>query len=119
MSHTFNMQTEIRDTAALRNACHRLNVRCEHGVHKLFQTEEIGHGVFLNDWRYPVVVKDGGELAYDNYNGQWGDEARLNELKAYYGIEKAKIEARKQGHSVYESYNDQTRELELKIAVGQ
>ena len=71
----------------------------------------------LPDWRFPVIVKNNGTVAFDNYNGAWGNVSRLNELKAYYGIEKAKIEARRAGHSVYESVDEQTNDLVLRISI--
>ena len=116
MSHTLNIETEIRDLNALRAACERLGVRCEHGEHQLYASTETGHGVFLKDWEYPAVVKEDGKVAYDTYNGRWGDEVRLSELKANYGLEKAKIEARKKGYSYFETRNDQ--ELVLRIRTG-
>jgi gamma-glutamylcyclotransferase (GGCT)/AIG2-like uncharacterized protein YtfP len=115
MSHTLDIETEIHDLTALSAACNRLNIKMETGQHRLFNTTETGTAVFLEGWRYPAVIKEGGKVAFDNYEGSWGDMARLNELKAYYGLEKSKIEARKKGYSVYESRNDQTRKLELKI----
>lgn len=117
MSHTLNIETEIHDLSALQSACDRLGLRMETGEFKLFASKETGTAVFLDGWKYPVVIKDGGEVAFDNYNGSWGDIARLNELKAYYGLEKAKLEAVKKGYSVYESRidNGQEQKLELRI----
>ena len=89
-------------------------------VHVAAQTVDVTLkvvGIKFADWKYPVVVKDNGTVAYDNYNGSWGDIARLNELKAYYGLEKAKIEARRAGRSVYESVDEQTNDLVLRISI--
>ena len=118
MSHTMNITLELKDMDALTAACERLgNPMVERMDHKLFSSTETGIGVCLPGWRYPAVVKDNGTVAYDNYNGSWGDIARLNELKAYYGLEKAKIEARRAGHSVYESVDEQTHDLVLRISI--
>lgn len=118
MSHTMNITLELKDHDALIAACDRLGCPLLlHGTHHLFASDEIGVGVMLQDWRYPVIVKDNGTVAYDNYNGAWGDMSRLNELKAYYGIEKAKIEARRAGHSVYESVDEKTQDLVLRISI--
>ena len=105
---------------ALRLACQRIDVEMGTGTFNLFNTRETGMAVYLKDWKYPVVVKENGELAYDNYEGRWGDEAQLNKLKAYYGLEKAKIEARKKGYSVYERCvtNGYENYLELKINIA-
>ncbi len=117
MSHTMNIKIELHDREALFAACERLGLRIEDGKFKLYSSTEEGLGIFLREWRYPIIVKNDGTIAYDNYNGQWGQEEELNKLRAYYGLEKAKIEARKKGYSVYESYNDRTQELELRIRV--
>lgn len=115
MSHTMNISIELHDRAALEAACQRLGLRMEEGVHRLYSSTEEGIGIFLPGWRYPVVIKNDGTIAYDNYNGQWGRDDELNKLRAYYGLEKAKIEARKRGYSVYETFNDRTQEIELRI----
>jgi len=115
MSHTMNVQLELHDRDALLAACQRLGLTMIEGRHKLYQTTEEGIAISLPGWKYPVVVKQDGSISYDNYNGSWGKIEELNKLKAYYGLEKAKIEARKQGYSVYETYNNRTQELELRI----
>jgi hypothetical protein len=42
-------------------------------------------------------------VSYDNYQGHWGEQSRLNQFLQAYAVEKAKIEARKKGHSVSEA----------------
>jgi len=118
MSHTMNLIIELHDRAALEAACQRLGLTLSEGSHKLYSTTEEGIAVCLPGWQFPVVVKGDGSVAYDNYNGNWGDISELNKLRAYYGLEKAKIEARKKGYSVYEHYNDRTQEIELRIQIG-
>jgi hypothetical protein len=115
MSETMNIKTEILDMAALLAACERLGIQMKAGEHHLYQTTETGMGVFLPGWTYPLVVKEGGQVAYDLYGGRWGDEKKPHELTAHYGLEKAKLEARKMGYCVYESRNDQKQVLELRI----
>jgi hypothetical protein len=118
MSHTLNIKTEIRDINALTAACTRLNIPMTiGGTHKLFESTEEGTAVHLEGWLYPAVIKTDGSVAYDTYNGLWGKDQKLHELTAYYGLEKAKIEARKKGYSVYEARHEQTRKLELRIRV--
>jgi hypothetical protein len=59
--------------------------------------------VQLPGWNYPVVCQlDTGQLKYDDYGGRWGDRARLDQFLQIYAVEKAKLEARKQGHTVTE-----------------
>jgi len=118
MSHTMNLTIELHDRAALEAACQRLGLTLVEGRHTLYSTTEEGLAVHLPGWKYPVIVKTDGTIAYDNYQERWGKIEELNKLRAYYGLEKAKIEARKKGYSVYEHYNDRTQEIELRIQIG-
>jgi hypothetical protein len=118
MSHTMNIDLEIRDLDALATCAEKLGLRIETGIFSLFSSQETGTAIFLKDWSYPAIVRTDGTVAYDTYNGMWGDEARLHELTAHYGLEKAKIEARKKGYSVIESINEESQELELRIQIG-
>lgn len=117
MSHTMNIQIELHDRAALEAACQRLGLTIKEGRHRLYQTTEEGLAVHLAGWKYPIVTKSDGTISYDNYEGRWGDIQELNKLRAFYGLEKAKIEARKNGYSFYEHFNEKTQELELRIKV--
>ena len=54
-------------------------------------------------WRYPLICKlESGELAYDNFNGHWGEQKELDGFLQAYAVEKAKIECRKRGHAASE-----------------
>ena len=105
MSHTVTIKTEIRDAAAVRAACERLKLPAPvQGKTKLFSSEVEGLAVKLPDWVYPVVADlPSGKLAYDNFNGRWGDQKELDKLIQAYAVEKCRIEARKKGHLVTES----------------
>ena len=62
-----------------------------------------GLAVQLQGWRYPVVCQtERGELRYDNFEGRWGAPAELHRFLQSYAIEKTRIEARRQGHSLTE-----------------
>lgn len=118
MSHTYNIRTEIRDRIALEAACEKLGIKVLDGqTHHLYGGTEKGIGIKIPGWNYPVVVKDNGTLAYDDYNGSWGNKQDLTKLTAYYGLEKSKIEAEAEGYTVEESFNEKTQELELEITV--
>jgi len=112
-----NIKIELHDREALEYACQRLGLTIIEGKHKLYSSTEEGLAVCLSGWKYPVVIKNDGTIAYDNYSGSWGKPEELNKLRAYYGVEKAKIEARKKGYSVYETFNSHTQEFELRIRV--
>jgi len=104
MSHIVTIRTEVRDPAALREACGRLKLPPpELRTAKLFTAEATGYCVELPRWRYPVVCDvDAGKVLFDNYEGRWGDPVELNLLIQGYAVEKAKLEAQKAGYSVYE-----------------
>lgn len=104
LSHIVTIKTEIRDGTAVHSACQRLKLPPPiHGDHRLFSTQVTGLGVTLPDWRFPVVCQlDTGQLHYDHYNGRWGEIQHLEKFQQAYAVEKAKLEARRRGHSVAE-----------------
>lgn len=104
MSHIVEIQTEVRDPAALAVACERLEVPLpKHRTVRLFNAEVTGLAVELPGWRYPVVCQlETGQIKYDNYQGRWGEQRHLDRLTQFYAVEKTRIEARRQGHSVTE-----------------
>ena len=104
MSHIVEINTEVRDAQAVRSACRRLKLdEPVEGTFKLFSDEATGLAVQLSGWNYPVVCNTAtGELQYDNFNGRWGDRQQLDRFLQVYAVEKARIEARKKGHTVVE-----------------
>jgi hypothetical protein len=100
MSHIVSIQTEVRDPAAVQAACRRLGLAApSFGVAKLYSAQETGWVVRLPGWHYPVVCQtETGKLAYDNFNGHWGEQRELDLWLQAYAVEKAKLEARKKGH---------------------
>ncbi len=106
MSHIVTIETELRDPAATRAACKRLKLaEPVDGTHALFGGQRAaGLAITLPGWRFPIVADlSTGRLAYDNYGGSWGKTEELDRFKQAYAIEKAKIEARRAGHSVRET----------------
>jgi hypothetical protein len=105
LSHVVEIKTEIRDEQAVRAACVRLQLAPpEHKTVRLFSATATGLCLQLPGWQYPVVCNlQSGAVQYDNYNGAWGEQARLNQFLQGYAVEKAKIEARKKGHTCSES----------------
>jgi hypothetical protein len=104
LSHIVTIKTEVRDSAAVRAACQRRQLPLPvDGTHELFSGQATGLAVELPDWRYPVVCElTSGQLLYDNYEGRWGDQQHLDSFLQAYAVERARIEARKQGHTVTE-----------------
>ena len=78
--------------------------------------EATGWQVRLPKWRYPVVCDIAtGELRYDNYGGHWGDQSHLDQFLQSYAVEKASLEARKQGYIVTEQA---LADGSIKLTVG-
>lgn len=119
MSHIVSIQTEVRDPAAVQAACRRLGLAApSFGVAKLYSAQEIGWVIRLPGWHYPVVCQtETGKLAYDNFNGRWGEQRELDRFMQAYAVEKARLEARQRGHVVAEqSLRDGS--IKLSIQVG-
>ena len=119
MSHIVEIKTEIRDEAAVKAACVRLQIPTpEHKTCSLFSATATGLAVQLPGWNYPVACNlQTGQLQYDNYQGHWGEQSRLNQFLQGYAVEKAKIEARKKGHSVTET-TLQDGSIRVTVRVG-
>lgn len=118
MSHIVTIKTEIRDATALRAACQRLGLpQPVTGTHTLFSGEVAGLAVQLPDWLYPVVCQlEMGTLQFDNYHGRWGEQKHLDALRQAYAVEKAKIEARRKGHTVSEqALTDGSIKLTIRV----
>ena len=105
MSHVVQIQTQIKDATAVRAACQRLGLAEPiQGKTKLFSGEVTGLAVQLPDWQYPIVADLAtGHLHFDNFGGRWGNPEHLARFLQSYACEKAKIEARRRGHSVTET----------------
>ncbi len=105
MSHVVSITTKLRDPVAIAAACRRLGLAApEQGIFKLFAGQEAhGWAVRLPGWRYPAVIDaTSGAARYDNYGGHWGDLRQFDRFLQAYAVEKTKLEARGQGHSVSE-----------------
>ena len=105
MSHIVEIKTEVRDEQAVKAACTRLQLAPpEHKSARLFSASATGLCVQLPGWQYPVVANlQTGQVQYDNYGGHWGEQRHLNSFLQAYTVEKAKIEARKKGHTCSET----------------
>ena len=118
MSHIVEIKTEIRDEQAVRAACTRLQLPApETKTVRLFSATATGLCVQLPGWSYPVVANlQTGQVQYDNYQGHWGEQKHLNAFLQAYAVEKAKLEARKKGHSVSEArLNDGSIRVTVRV----
>jgi hypothetical protein len=115
------VKTEIRDPIALEAACRRLGLKAPtHGTAQLYSAQATGQIVELPGWRYPVVIDtEFRQIHFDNFNQAWGKQEELDKLLQSYAVEKAKLEARKQGHSVSEqAFADGSIKLTIQVAGG-
>lgn len=121
MSHIVQIQTQVRDEAAVAAACRRLGLAAPiQQTAKLFTSTETGLTVKLPGWTYPVVfdVASGG-VKFDNFGERWGKQQELEKFLQAYACERAKIEARKKGHTVSEqTLADGSIKLTIQVAGG-
>ena len=104
MSHTVTIMTTITDMAAIQSACQRLKLpQPSQGEVRLFDRLAHGIGVQLDGWRFPVCIESDGNLLFDHFGGFWGVPEKLDQFQQMYAVEKAKLEARKQGYTCQES----------------
>jgi hypothetical protein len=104
MSHTVNIRTKITDLASIQAACNRLKLQSPtKGEVRLFDRIAQGTGIQLDGWRFPVCIESDGNLLFDNFGGFWGTPEKLDQFQQAYAVEKAKLEARKQGYTCQES----------------
>jgi hypothetical protein len=137
MSHTATISIEVKDEIVVQNALTRLGYTAEQGEVRLYDgTTARGLVVKLPGWNYPIVinteeewvetlddgttVKRKGRIYSDNYNGSWGDQARLDEFMQIYGVEKATFEAQQKGYNVIESIelHPETGEEEIQVTIN-
>lgn len=119
MSHVVQIQTQVREAAAVQSACERLGLpQPVEGTHQLYSGEEPGLGVQLPGWRYPVVCNlPTGQIRYDSFGGRWGEQIQLDRFLQRYAVEVARIEARKRGHVMTERLlQDGSIKLTVQVA---
>lgn len=121
MSHIVQIQTQVRDVAAVAAACRRLGLAPPiQQTAKLFTSTETGLTVKLPGWSYPVVFDlANGSVKFDNFQERWGKQQELDKFLQAYACERAKIEARKKGHTVSEqTLDDGSIKLTIQVAGG-
>jgi hypothetical protein len=121
VSHIVQIRSQVKDALAAIAACRRLGLAepVQESV-QLFNDLATGLAVRLPGWLYPAVFDvTTGEVRYDNFGGRWGDQRELDRFLQAYAVEKAKIEARRRGHSVFEQpLADGSIKLTIQVAGG-
>jgi hypothetical protein len=121
VSHIVQIQTQIKDAAAVDAACRRLGLaRPTQGTTKLFSGAVQGLAIQLPEWQYPVVAElTTGRLQFDNFQGRWGDLRQLDRFLQAYAVERARAEARRHGHQVSEQpLPDGSIKLTIQVTGG-
>jgi len=121
LSHIVQIQTEVRDPLAVNEACRRLGLpQPVVGSTQLFSAKATGLLVQLPNWRYPVVCQtEQGTLLFDNFQEYWGKRSELDRFLQRYAVERATLEARKQGHTVCEQLlPDGSIKLTIQVSGG-
>jgi hypothetical protein len=104
MSHIVQIKTRVQDQGAVIAACRHLGLaEPVHGTAQLYSGAATGLLVQLSGWQYPAVIDLAtGTIQYDNFEGRWGDQQQMSRFVQRYAVEKAKIEAKKRGHTISE-----------------
>ena len=104
MSHIVTVKSQLRDAAGVSAACHRLGLSAPvHKTVKLYSGEATGLAVQLPHWSYPIVIDTAsGQVRYDNFEGRWGEQSRLDAFLQAYAVEVVKAQSRRKGHTVTE-----------------
>ncbi len=98
VSHTTKVVVQFNDRSVLAAAVAAMGgTMLGEGSHRLYGGSEQGLGFNLPGWRYPLILKADGSLAFDSYNGHWGNEADIPKLKGQYTIAVAAQAAAAQG----------------------
>ena len=121
MSHIVQVQTQLKDAAAVRAACQRLGLSAPvQGTVSLFSGQVTGLAVQLPEWVYPIICDTAtGQVKYDNFNGRWGDQQHLDRFLQAYAVCKAVSEARRRGHLCTEQkLDDGSIKLTIQVQGG-
>jgi len=106
VSHTVKVKIEMKNTDALTRAAIALGGQVlGQGTHRLYSSQEDGFAIKLPGWQYPVIAKTDGTLAYDDYQGHWGNVRDIETLKSRYAIEAARLECERLGWYCEEQNN--------------
>ena len=95
MSHVAKLEVKFTNLEAIQRACERVGGRfLGKGIEKFYDETEVGgYLIHFPDWQYNLVITAEGNLIYDNYEGEWGNQAYLDKFKQLYAVETAKIAA--------------------------
>lgn len=105
MSHLVSIPVQVLQPEGIRRACSRLGLEAPVQGQQQFYDGQSKQGIVvkLPDWLYPIVIDPiTGEVYHDNFNGAWGEQAKLDQFLQTYAVETAKMTAEAQGYQVSE-----------------
>lgn len=98
MSHTAQIAADYSHTEALERAVRAIGGHLGgQGTHCLYGSRETGMAIVLPGWNYPIVVRADNTLAYDDFNGAWGNVSDLDRLHEEYSWALTEIAAQSIG----------------------
>jgi hypothetical protein len=91
-----------------------------HGTVTFFDdTTSTGYRIKLPGFDYPIVVDPkSGNIAMDNYNGKWGDEKYINELKRAYPMQIAVEAAAEHNATNFDVVTNADGSVDIEIEVA-
>lgn len=122
MSHVVKLTTVFKEPEVVRQVCERR--RLPHEIapagqrlrRTLYGTEVEGVMAFeLPDWHYPVVIDEDGVCRFDNFGGEWGEQARLDEFSQDYAKSLLLSHYEQQGYRVTEEITEADGTLQLQL----
>ena len=83
MSHCTTIDVKMKDINILRKVCKKLNLEMKENSKFRFYDGRTEHGTKINlpNWNYPIIIKNNGEVIFDNFEGTWGDIKELKIIK--------------------------------------
>ena len=83
MSHISLTKVKIK-TEIAKEVCKLLGYKYqENKTVNFYKGNQTGLAIYLKDWQYPIVVQN-EQIAYDNYNGDWGNIDELHKFQREY-----------------------------------
>ena len=116
MSHVVTIQVSYKDMEVLKASVVELFGKwIGPGTHHLYDGAQVGTGFQLLNWLFPIVIKADGTLAYDDYNGRWGNVQDLTKLKQCYAKNVAIKQARKAGFRLLAETRNADGSITVKV----
>lgn len=115
MSHIVKCTVEMKNKGCLEKAAEALGLEClGEKTHDMWNNQTAtGLGFKLEGWSYPVVIDcEKGEAFYDNYNGHWGQQLKLDELVQEYSAQVMQEQALANGYT-YERTVEENGDIQM------